>query len=50
MDSPDLPALFAGGSTFEEAQQLARQIVRDELGARVALSEQVPRPAQTVKD
>lgn len=43
-ESHDLPGLFAGGDSLEEAKELARQVVSDELGDDVLVFEWMPVP------
>lgn len=44
VDSKSLPSLFAGGETLDEAKQLARQVVADEVGPDVWIVEWMPVP------
>jgi hypothetical protein len=43
-DSQDLPSLFAGGDSLEEARELVRQVVDDELGADTTIVAWMPVP------
>lgn len=45
-ESDQLPGLFAGGDTLDEAKELAKQAVRDELGEDVAIIDWMPMPAE----
>lgn len=44
-ESHQLPGLFAGGDSLDEAKTLARQVVADEIGRDVTLAEWMPVPA-----
>jgi predicted RNase H-like HicB family nuclease len=43
-ESEQLPGLFAGGDSLEDAKGLARQVVSDEFGDEVTLAEWMPVP------
>lgn len=43
-ESEQLPGLFAGGDSLEDAKTLARQVVADEFGDEVTLAEWMPVP------
>lgn len=45
-ESDQVPGLFAGGDTLDEAKELAKQAVRDELGEDVAIIDWMPMPAE----
>jgi predicted RNase H-like HicB family nuclease len=44
-ESEQLPGLFAGGDSLDEAKELTRQVIREELGADVTTIEWVPMPS-----
>jgi hypothetical protein len=43
-ESEQLPGLFAGGDTLDDAKELARGAVRDELGEDVSIFDWMPVP------
>jgi predicted RNase H-like HicB family nuclease len=45
-ESEDLPGLFAGGDSLDDAKQLARQVVREEIGDDVTIFDWMPAPAE----
>jgi len=45
VDSNSLPSLFAGGSTLDEARELAHQVVAEEAGPDAWIVEFMPLPA-----
>lgn len=44
--SEQMPSLFAGGDTLDDAKALARQAVRDEFGEDVTIIDWLPVPAE----
>ncbi|HEX3041622.1 MAG TPA: hypothetical protein VHP56_05985 [Solirubrobacterales bacterium] len=44
-ESEQVPSLFAGGDSLDEAKELARQVIREEFGDDVTLIEWVPMPS-----
>lgn len=45
-ESEQMPSLFAGGDTLDDAKTLARQAVRDEFGEGVTIIDWLPVPAE----
>lgn len=45
-ESEQVPGLFAGGDSLDEAKELTRQVVREEVGNDVTLIEWVPMPSK----
>lgn len=45
-ESEQMPSLFAGGDTLDDAKALARQAVRDEFGESVTIFDWLPVPAE----
>lgn len=45
-ESEQLPGLFAGGDSLDEAKELAWQAVRDEFGDDIAIFDWMPSPAE----
>ena len=45
-ESEQMPSLFAGGDTLDDAKALARQAVRDEFGDGVTIFDWLPVPAE----
>lgn len=45
-ESEQLPSLFAGGDSLDDAKQLAWQAVRDEFGDDIAIVDWMPSPAE----
>jgi hypothetical protein len=45
-ESEQMPSLFAGGDSLDDAKALARQAVRDEFGERVTVFDWLPVPAE----
>jgi len=43
-ESFGLPSLYAGGDTLDDARELARQVVAEEVGSAVTLTEWAPHP------
>jgi predicted RNase H-like HicB family nuclease len=45
-ESEQMPSLFAGGDSLDEAKALARQAIRDEFGEGVTIFDWLPVPAE----
>jgi predicted RNase H-like HicB family nuclease len=45
-ESEQMPSLFAGGDSLDDAKALARQAVRDEFGEKVTIFDWLPVPAE----
>jgi hypothetical protein len=45
-ESEQMPSLFAGGDSLDDAKGLARQAVRDEFGKTVSVFDWVPVPGE----
>lgn len=45
-ESEQMPSLFAGGDSLDDAKALARQAVRDEFGEGVTVFDWLPVPAE----
>lgn len=45
-ESEQMPSLFAGGDSLDDAKALARQAVRDEFGQDVTIFDWLPVPAE----
>jgi predicted RNase H-like HicB family nuclease len=45
-ESEQMPSLFAGGDSLDDAKALARQAVRDEFGEGVTIFDWLPVPAE----
>lgn len=48
-ESDQLPGLFAGGDSLDDARALARQVVADELGDDMVIAEWMPVPSALEK-
>jgi predicted RNase H-like HicB family nuclease len=45
-ESEQLPSLFAGGDSLDEAKELAKQAVREEFGDEVSIVDWMPAPTE----
>ena len=45
-ESAEMPSLFAGGESLDDAKELAKQAVRDEFGEDISVIDWMPAPAE----